>query len=213
MSFVAEMIVPQEGLDDLGQKAEATSTFLQYSVTIAYRKDDDGLNSWLTRTKKEELVRILHERRTKKVALFSIRRNGATQWSKRKRRARRLSYRQKVMGAIESSNCIRMVRGTSIKRSAVEPSHALCFPLQLRQKVRRLCWRGGKCNLGDCFNWNHRHCGNPMVSGRPPSSAWTGRTLPPPFTTWHGGIARRMSSALRNSKPEVRKMGHRFTGR
>ena len=59
MSFEAEMIVPLEGWDDLGQKAEATVTFLQYSVSIAYREDDDSLRSSgsleLTR---EELVRI-----------------------------------------------------------------------------------------------------------------------------------------------------------
>ncbi len=39
MSFEAEMIVPIEGADDLGQKAEATVTFLRYSIVLAYRKD------------------------------------------------------------------------------------------------------------------------------------------------------------------------------
>lgn len=45
MSFEAEMIVPHEGWDDLGQRAKATITFLRYSVTIAYREDDYGLRS------------------------------------------------------------------------------------------------------------------------------------------------------------------------
>lgn len=40
MSFEAEMIVPREGVDDLGQKAIATTTFLRYAVTLAYRSDD-----------------------------------------------------------------------------------------------------------------------------------------------------------------------------
>jgi predicted ATPase len=40
MSFEAEMIVPHEGWDDLGQKAEASITFLRYSVALAYRSDD-----------------------------------------------------------------------------------------------------------------------------------------------------------------------------
>jgi AAA15 family ATPase/GTPase len=31
MAFEAEMIIPHEGWDDLGQRAEATNTFLQYS--------------------------------------------------------------------------------------------------------------------------------------------------------------------------------------
>src|SRR5215212_5923652 len=44
MSFEAEMIVPHEGVDDLGQRAEASITFLRYTVILAYRKDD-GLRS------------------------------------------------------------------------------------------------------------------------------------------------------------------------
>jgi len=40
MSFEAEMIVPSEGSDDLGQKAKATATFLSYSIALAYRKDE-----------------------------------------------------------------------------------------------------------------------------------------------------------------------------
>lgn len=43
MSFEAEMIVPAEGRDDLGQLAKATVTFLRYSLKLAYRKDEfDG---------------------------------------------------------------------------------------------------------------------------------------------------------------------------
>ena len=40
MSFEAEMIVPSEGKDDLGENAKATTTFLRYSLTLAYRKDE-----------------------------------------------------------------------------------------------------------------------------------------------------------------------------
>jgi predicted ATPase len=38
MTFEAEMIVPSEGTDDLGKKAEATSTFLRYTLNLAYRE-------------------------------------------------------------------------------------------------------------------------------------------------------------------------------
>ena len=59
MSFDAEMIIPYEGWDDLGQKATATCTFLQYSVSIAYREDDNSLRSFGSlELMKEELVRI-----------------------------------------------------------------------------------------------------------------------------------------------------------
>lgn len=36
MSFTAEMVVPRESEDDLGQSAEASITFLRYSVTLGY---------------------------------------------------------------------------------------------------------------------------------------------------------------------------------
>ncbi|MBW1933244.1 MAG: AAA family ATPase, partial [Deltaproteobacteria bacterium] len=39
MSFEAEMIIPSEGIDDLGQKAKAGITFLRYTVVLAYRVD------------------------------------------------------------------------------------------------------------------------------------------------------------------------------
>jgi predicted ATPase len=58
MSFDAEMIIPEEGVDDLGQKAEASITFLRYSITLAY-KSDDGLRSLGSlEILKEELVHI-----------------------------------------------------------------------------------------------------------------------------------------------------------
>lgn len=41
MSFEAEMIVPKSGEDDLGQKADASITFLRYSLELAYRSDDN----------------------------------------------------------------------------------------------------------------------------------------------------------------------------
>lgn len=40
MSFEAEMIIPSEGIDDLGQKARAGITFLRYTVALAYRVDE-----------------------------------------------------------------------------------------------------------------------------------------------------------------------------
>jgi predicted ATPase len=39
MKFEAEMIVPENGVDDFGQPAKATITFLRYSVELRYRED------------------------------------------------------------------------------------------------------------------------------------------------------------------------------
>lgn len=40
MTFEAEMIIPGEAIDDLGQKANATITFVRYQLSIGYRADD-----------------------------------------------------------------------------------------------------------------------------------------------------------------------------
>jgi predicted ATPase len=42
MSFDAEMIVPPEGTDDLGQPAHAKITFLRYAVTLRYRREESS---------------------------------------------------------------------------------------------------------------------------------------------------------------------------
>ncbi len=44
MTFDAEMIIPKSGVDDLGQRADASSTFVQYSLTLRY-KQDSGVRS------------------------------------------------------------------------------------------------------------------------------------------------------------------------
>ena len=58
MSFEAEMIVPLEGVDDLGQHAKASITFLRYSVELAYRPDDSLRSLGTLEILKEELVHI-----------------------------------------------------------------------------------------------------------------------------------------------------------
>ena len=58
MSFEAEMLVPKEADDDLGQEAKATITFLRYSLQIAYRETGDSLVPGGLEIVKEELVHI-----------------------------------------------------------------------------------------------------------------------------------------------------------
>jgi len=58
MTFEAEMIVPSEGEDDLGQKATATNTFLRYTLNLAYRKDQDLGSLGSLEVLKEELTYI-----------------------------------------------------------------------------------------------------------------------------------------------------------
>jgi predicted ATPase len=59
MSFEAEMIISSHGIDDLGQEAKASSTFLRYTLIIAYRPEQNFLKSLgALEIIKEELVRI-----------------------------------------------------------------------------------------------------------------------------------------------------------
>ena len=58
ISFQAEMIIPDEGVDDLGQKAKATITFLRYSLELAYRVDERLPFSGSFELIKEELEHI-----------------------------------------------------------------------------------------------------------------------------------------------------------
>lgn len=59
MSFEAEMIIPAAGTDDLGQVAEATTTFLTYGLTIQYRESTDPEAPSELEITQETLDRIL----------------------------------------------------------------------------------------------------------------------------------------------------------
>jgi predicted ATPase len=58
LSFETEMIVPAEGLDDLGQPAQASITFLRYALTLAYRGDNGIRTLGNIELIKEELTQI-----------------------------------------------------------------------------------------------------------------------------------------------------------
>ena len=58
MSFEAEMLVPRKAVDDLGQEATASITFLRYSLTLRYRETGDNLLPGALEIVEEELVHI-----------------------------------------------------------------------------------------------------------------------------------------------------------
>ncbi|NJO06768.1 MAG: AAA family ATPase [Chloroflexaceae bacterium] len=58
MSFEAEMIIPAEGIDDLGQQAQATITFVRYTLELEYRHEDNLRMAGALEITKEELVHI-----------------------------------------------------------------------------------------------------------------------------------------------------------
>ena len=58
MTFEAEMIIPEEGTDDLGQQAKASSTFVQYAVSLRYKRDESARAFGSLELIKEELKHI-----------------------------------------------------------------------------------------------------------------------------------------------------------
>lgn len=58
MTFVAEMLIPAEGIDDLGQPAQASTTFLQYTLVLGYESDADHQQVERLVVRKEELQHI-----------------------------------------------------------------------------------------------------------------------------------------------------------
>ena len=58
MSFEADMVVPKQAFDDLGQEAKARITFLRYSLDLGYRETGDSLMPGVLEIMREELVYI-----------------------------------------------------------------------------------------------------------------------------------------------------------
>ena len=58
MSFTVEMIVPEKAVDDLGQEARASITFLRYALELAYKETGDSPIPGALEITKEELVHI-----------------------------------------------------------------------------------------------------------------------------------------------------------
>lgn len=59
MAFEAEMIVPSEGADDLGQHAKASISFLRYAVVLTYHEGDGNRSLGSLQLAKEELDHII----------------------------------------------------------------------------------------------------------------------------------------------------------
>jgi len=85
MSFEAEMIVPHEALDDLGQRARSSITFLRYSLVLCWKPAQDRISSGSLEILKEELSYIRQGDAGKRI-LFD---HSATKWRKSAVKGRR----------------------------------------------------------------------------------------------------------------------------
>lgn len=74
MRFEAEMLVPRESIDDLGQPAEATNTFLRYVLELGYRGEDHEFGPLEIR---EENLDYITQRDSSKLLVFP---HSAKEW-------------------------------------------------------------------------------------------------------------------------------------
>lgn len=104
MSFEVEMIIPKTGMDDLGQEAEASSTFLRYDLVLKYVDSQNYLKS-------SGSLEILHERlvhiKNKTELQQSLRFKCSSSWlnSVFKAQARKAAY---ISTELESDTKIRL---------------------------------------------------------------------------------------------------------
>ena len=136
MSFEAEMIVPEEGMDDLGQMAKASITFLRYSVTLAYRADDSRRAFGFLELVKEELTHITQGEAAKHL-LFPH----SVDWR-----------RSAVRGRTASSNSTKTAAAAGPSPAPLPTCLERFSLLLMQRKVRPPCWRVGRCSPGTCSN-------------------------------------------------------------
>jgi predicted ATPase len=77
MSFMAEMIIPEKGTDDLGQEVKAAITFVCYTLELAFRKVESQFSFGGFEILKEELEQI-NVRKAKNHLLFPHRKEWRT---------------------------------------------------------------------------------------------------------------------------------------
>ena len=70
MSFSVEMIIPKEGLDDLGQTAKATITTVKYELEVSYRDNNDLGTQGILEIMREELIPIALREAHKNISFY-----------------------------------------------------------------------------------------------------------------------------------------------
>ena len=70
MSFIIEMIIPKQGVDDLGQTAEATITTVKYELVLAYRDNDALGTQGVLEILREELTPITQREAYKNISFY-----------------------------------------------------------------------------------------------------------------------------------------------
>ncbi len=146
MTFIAEMLIPEDGIDDLGQPAKASITFLQYTLVLGYETDPDIQQVERLVVKKEELQHVRVGDAPKRLAF-----NHSRDWRKSVVKGRRSS--PFISTASEPDNTIvklhqerergraRQFLASTLPRTVLSSTNATESPTALLAKREMQSWR------------------------------------------------------------------------
>ncbi len=146
MTFIAEMLIPAEGIDELGQPAQASITFLQYTLVLGYETDPEIQRVERLVVIREELQHIKVGDAPKRLAFEHSR-----EWLKSVVKGRRSS--PFISTASEPGNTIvklhqegergraRQLRASTLPRTVLSSTNATESPTALLAKREMQSWR------------------------------------------------------------------------
>ena len=146
MTFIAEMLIPTEGIDDLGQPAKASTTFLQYTLVLGHESDPSIQQLERLVVKKEELHHIRVGDAPKRIAF-----EHSQEWLKSVVQGRRST--PFISTASEPGNTIvkvhrdsergpvRQLRASMLPRTVLSSTNADDSPTALLAKREMQSWR------------------------------------------------------------------------
>ena len=146
MTFIAEMLIPSEGIDELGQPAQASITFLQYTLVLGHEMDPDLQQVERLVVRREELQHIKVGDARKRLGF-----DHSPKWRRSVVKGRRSS--PFISTAFEPDNTIvklhqegergraRQLRASKLPRTVLSSTNATESPTALLAKREMQSWR------------------------------------------------------------------------
>jgi len=147
ITFDVELIIPKEGVDDLGQQATATSTFLRYGLRLAYRKENGISPLGGLEILHEELVHI-NVGKAKEALLFDHSESWRKSWIYNKRTVEYISTENDAGSRIIKLHQDGKQGGSPVRRNAktlprtvLSSTNAVENPTSLLVRNEMRSWR------------------------------------------------------------------------
>ena len=183
MSFEAEMLVPRKAVDDLGQEATASITFLRYCLALRHRETGDTLAPGTLEIVEEELVHI-SQRDALRHLLFP---HSVKHWRESAVQGRRTNA-PFISTHVEGGDriiCLHQDGGTGGPSPERRPiCLGLSFLSPTPPKVPLCWWHAVKWKHGACCDLSPRRSGGQTYFLPPRAWQRTVAICRPPCTAW-----------------------------